>query len=175
MTSYGRMLHMSKGSGMHPPNVRWKLPQRHVSVSYGQFSLNRDCIAHWLHVHFAPLLLQNPSIIFFLSLVIVGPINSLQCGTMHVKVLFMSGSPIQNRLSFLDYNWSEEIWYPDRSGQRQNVWPFTVDTYDQREEKLNKAQSINRYEGIVSLTLFSIVLSIWWLYTGSRASDITIT
>ena len=33
--------------------------------SYGQFSLHRDCIAHWLHVHFAPLLLQNPSIIFF--------------------------------------------------------------------------------------------------------------
>ena len=65
MTSYGRMLHMSKGSGMHPPNVRWKLPHRHVSVSYGQFSLNRDCIAHWLHVHFAPLLLQNPSIFFF--------------------------------------------------------------------------------------------------------------
>ena len=103
MTSYGRILHMSKGSGMHPPNVRWKLPQRHVSVSYGQFSLNRDGIAHWLHVHFAPLLLQNPSINFFLSLVIVGPINSLQCGTMDVKVLFMSGSPIQNRLSFLAY------------------------------------------------------------------------
>ena len=99
MTSYGRMLHISKGSGMHPPNVRRKLPQRHVSVSYGQFSLNRDCIAHWLHVQFAPLLLQNPSIIFFLSLVIVGPINSLQCGAMHVKVLFMSGSgPIFPRL-----------------------------------------------------------------------------
>ena len=47
------------------PNVRWNLPQRHVSVSYGQFSLNRDCIAHWLHVHFAPLLLQNLSIFFF--------------------------------------------------------------------------------------------------------------
>ena len=74
-----------------------------MSVSYGQFSLNRDCIAHWLHVHFAPLLLQNPSIIFFLSLVIVGPINSLQCGTIHVKVLFMSGSdPIFPRLCRLD-------------------------------------------------------------------------
>ena len=71
-----------------------------MSVSYGQFSLNRDCIAHWLHVQFAPLLLQNQSINFFLSLVVVGPINSLQCGTMHVKVLFMSGSdPIFPRLS----------------------------------------------------------------------------
>ena len=80
-----------------------------MSVSYGQFSLNRDCIAHWLHVHFAPLLVQNPSIIFFISLVIVDPINSLQSGTMHVKVLFMSGSPIQNRLSFLAYNeWQAE-------------------------------------------------------------------
>ena len=29
------------------------------------------------------------------------------------------------------------------------------------KKKLNKTQSINRYEGIVSLTLFSIVLSIW--------------